>query len=208
MPTPRIARAVGAVRLAGWAVAAGVLAGCAEPPPPRAAAPHDPDAMAAAALREYDRDGNGALNGPELDACPAVREALPEIDKDGDGAASGAELAARFRSYRAGTVAVACTVTLGKKPLVGAVVTFTPEGFMGGVGAAGAGTTDKSGRTIIEVPGAAGLTPGMYRITVSKKATTKAGAEQVPAKYNARTTLGREVAAGGRSGPVELALTP
>jgi hypothetical protein len=48
-----------------------------------------------------------------------------------------------------------------------------------------------------------GLQCGLYKIKVSKAGT---GGEELPAKYNAQTTLGREVFSSGRGGGTNIEL--
>jgi hypothetical protein len=169
---------------------------------------YDPEKMAAAALRQYDKNGNGVLESAELEACPALKGALARFDTDKDGAISADELRARFQSYKVlgtGAMAVGVEVKMGGRPLEGAIVTFTPEDCMLDAISGGSGYANVNGRVTLDGPaGVPGLPCGLYRITVSKKSPT--GVESVPAKYNTATTLGREISADPRSGDSSIIL--
>lgn len=185
------------VGLLAWCLAA---AGCGGPNAPLSAPGYDADAMTRSALDLYDKNGNGTIEGAELDGSPALKSALTGIDTNKDKKLSADELKARFEAYRgqaAGIVGVAVTVTQDGSPLPGAELTFTPEPFMGDtVGEATARTGDDGGVTGFTVRGesAPGLPCGMYRVKVSKPGPN--GQETIPARFNAQTTLGCEVFTG------------
>jgi EF hand len=186
------------------------LAGCGTSPPTIPRASYDPEGIARAALQEYDRNGNGTIEGAELDACPPLKAVLLVLDTNGDRKVSVEELAARFKAYASTPEAypVSITVNLDGHALEGATVVFTPERFMGAGFKPASGTTDKDGLVdpTVEGAGAPGMPWGLYRITVSKKDAS--GRELIPARYNAQTTLGAEVFAGGRGGnSIELNLS-
>jgi hypothetical protein len=151
--------------------------------------------MARAALKQFDRNGNGTIEGAELDGCPALKKALAVFDKNGDRAISADELAERFRAYKAagiGAVGVSCLVRLNGHPIEKAVVRFVPEDCMNGATTSGTGTSDADGVAVIAGDdGTPGLPYGLYRITVSL--TANGGSEVIPARYNTSTTLGREI---------------
>ncbi|MBY0514128.1 MAG: hypothetical protein K2P78_09490 [Gemmataceae bacterium] len=180
------------------------VVGCGGSNAPLSAPSYDADGMAKAALQEYDKNGNGSLEGAELDACPGLKYALAAVDTNKDKSISFEELQVRFREYeksRVGAVSVSCTVRLNGKGLDGATVTFTPEEFMKGKVKGAAGTSDAAGNVNLTAEGGIpGLPIGVYKVTVSKKGAD--GSESVPAKYNAKTTLGFEVGPGGRGNPV------
>jgi hypothetical protein len=160
----------------------------------------DADDAAAEALELYDKDGDGAIDGAELDAVPGIQAAMETIDADKDGRATEEEIVARierWREYNAGVMAVNCAFTLDGRPLDGAEVTFEPESFLGdeiksGVGQTASGSVapsiPKEERPSADMP--PGLQMGLYRIRVSKMAN---GVETIPAKYNSATTLGQQV---------------
>ncbi|HEY3394721.1 MAG TPA: hypothetical protein VGK58_18595 [Lacipirellulaceae bacterium] len=108
----------------------------------------DPRSAAAEAIRQYDKDGDGQLNDPELAACPAINNARQRYDKDGDRRVSEEEIAQRLEQiYSTGTglLEVQCTVARGGRPLAGATVRFVPEPFLGDALQTATGTTDSSG---------------------------------------------------------------
>ena len=179
------------------------LSGCGGKNAPLSAPSYDPEEMARAAVQQYDKNGNGQIEGAELDACPALKGALTAIDANKDKAISVDELTERFRAYKQGAVAVvgvACVVKLNNRPFEGALVTFTPEDCMKGSVQGGSGTTDSSGAVALDLP------YGLYKITVSRKS---GAGEELPARYNAATTLGREIGPDprGAAGTIDLNLT-
>jgi hypothetical protein len=77
--------------------------------------------------------------------------------------------------------------------LAGAEIKFVPENFLGDNYQVATGKTDTGGIADMTVPGASPdqqsrVAAGLYRIEI-----TKAG-DNIPAKYNAKTILGREIA--------------
>ena len=182
-------------------------AGCGGKNAPLSAPSYDPGAMAQAALSQYDKNGNGSIDGAELDACPALKNSLAAIDKNKDKALSADELTARFEAYKTaniGALGVSCQVKLNGNDLAGAVVTFVPEDCMKGTVKGGKGTSREDGAVEIQGDGGVpGLALGLYKITVSKVGP---GGEEIPAKYNTQTTLGREVFADPRGGSPTIEL--
>jgi hypothetical protein len=148
-------------------------------------------------MEEYDTNHDGRLDARELERCPALKNSLTRFDKDGDGSLSTEEIRTRLALYRnkaVGLTAVSCKVFLDRKPLPDAQVTFVPETFLGRDFRPASGTTSATGKAILALAGqkTPGLPYGLYRIEVSKK--DAGGRELLPAKYNAQTTLGEEVA--------------
>ena len=100
-------------------------------------------------------------------------------------------------------------VTLDKQPLANARVLFSPiEG-----GRPAIATTESNGSyELMYSPGNPGATPGKYSISISTALTVtdeQTGEdvqvpEKVPAKYNAHTTLEREVVAGSNTFDFDL----
>ncbi len=143
----------------------------------------------------YDKNHDGAISGPELDACPALKSALKRYDAGG-GKVTADSIAGRINKwieFKTGALTVRVQVRLDSKELGGATVTFDPEPFLGGSVPKASGTTDDKGNTVpkAETAGSLGVPPGLYKIRVSKLA---GGKETIPAQYNANTTLGVEVA--------------
>jgi len=163
---------------------------------------YDPDAMTQAAMKEFDRNGDGSLGPDELEYCPSLKAALHGIDKNKDGAISEDELRDRFRAYKAiaaGSIHVGISFKLNGNPLEDAAVTFVPEQFMCGAIHEATGKTDEQGRVKVFFANGEeylGLQPGLYRVKVSKMDAE--GHELIQAQYNTKTTLGIEVFGGDR----------
>lgn len=163
---------------------------------------YDPEAMTQAALKEFDRNGDGSIGPDELDSCPSLKTALQGIDKNQDGVISAEELRERFKAYKAitaGSIHVGITVNLNGNPLDDATVTFVPEHFMGGGISEASGKTDEQGKVKVFFANGKeylGLQPGLYRVKISKM--DGEGHDLIPTIYNAQTTLGMEVFGGAR----------
>jgi hypothetical protein len=148
------------------------------------------------AVAEYDANGDGALDLPELRRCPALEQAAKDIDKNGDKKLTAEEIAERleeFRSSGVGIVGLPCRVLLDNKPLEGATVTLRPEKFMGPSIKPASGVSDEKGHVLLQVVGEGipGTHWGYFKVEVSKKDAS--GTEKLPMRYNSATTLGREV---------------
>lgn len=185
------------------------LVGCSQSGTQPAEAPvpkYDPDAIAQAALSEFDKSKDGALDATEARACPALAGAFAAIDANNDRRLSADELRKRVEAYAAsatGSIEVECLVRVDDQPLEGATVTFEPEACMGQTVKLAVGTTDADGRCAeykIDGNPHRGIAPGLYKIRI-----TKDGAA-VPAKYNTQTILGREVFPTPREAGVTLEL--
>ena len=195
----------GTLTLAGMAVMAvmaGGLAGCRRGPAAVKQPAIDPAAAGRAALSAYDTDGNGTISGKELDASPPLRAALERLDTNKDGGVSADEVAERVKAWKAmrtGLASVRFHVTLDGQPLTGARVALEPESFLGAHVKPASGETNQFGDISPSVaredlpdpslPG--GVHFGLYRVRVTKSA---GGKETLPARYNAETTLGQEIA--------------
>ncbi len=140
----------------------------------------------------FDADKDGKLSGKELDKCPGLKAALARVDPSGKGEVTAEMITARIRVWqqmKVGRMAASCRVMHNGQPLAGAEVKFVPEKFLGESIQTAVGTTNENGYVAPSLPGEArGLPPGFYRIEI-----TKAGLN-IPAKYNADTVLGQEVA--------------
>jgi len=177
--------------LAGWC-------GCSRAP---VAAPQfSPGASARAAIEEFDANQDGSLDANELAKCPGLQAAKDRIDADGNGGLSEAEISARIAAYGKNTAPLTplrCQVLFGGQPLAGAKVTLVPERFLGEAIGAADGVTDVAGNALLSISefsqqGYSGVFCGLYRVRISD--TDPSGRERLPAKYNAETTLGQEVA--------------
>ncbi|MBL9161476.1 MAG: hypothetical protein JNL18_01910 [Planctomycetaceae bacterium] len=185
------------------AVGAGLmvaLAGCSGGPSRVQPPSISPSGAASEAMTAYDKDSDGFIAGPELDAAPGLKAAMATLDLDKDGKVSEDEISQRIEAWQAtglGIMSITCRVTMDGKPVDGATVTFEPETFLGENVKAGEGTTS-GGMASIRIPKenrpSADYPPGMqfglFKVKVSKQAN---GKETIPAKYNTETTLGQQV---------------
>jgi len=186
-----------------WAAAgAYAVLGCSRGPARVRQPAIDPASAGAKALEAYDSNRDGAIAGAELDASPALKSALSRLDADHDGGVSADEIAARVNAWKAMKTAltsVRCLVTQDGRPLPGATVTFEPEPFLGDHVKTATAQTNQFGDaapTVSEadkpdpsLPG--GVHFGFYTVRISKPS---GGRDGVPSRYNARSTLGLEVA--------------
>jgi hypothetical protein len=172
-------------------------AGCFGRGPSRVVPPSiDASAAGTAAIRQYDKDGDGKISGAELDSAPSLKAALAQIDANGDGAISADEITARIRQWqgsKVGRMPRPVTVLRRGQPLEGATVKLVPEEFLGGNMPVGSGTSNASGLVFPSAPTTGiddpmeGMPPGFYRVEVTKDG-------EIPSQYNSDTTLGLEVA--------------
>jgi hypothetical protein len=167
--------------------------GCGGPAPVQAPA-LDPDAAAARAMTDYDRNHDGYLDARELEACPALKNALKRLDKDRDGRLSKEEIAERLREFeesRVGLFVTTARVVLDGKPLADVAIQLEPEAFMGSSIKPARGTSDRSGRALLRIEGSElpGCHYGFYRARLSRKDAS--GKETIPTQY--QSTFGVEV---------------
>jgi hypothetical protein len=175
---------------------------------------HEPGYSAAdaahRALAQYDKNHDGVLDVSELEQCPALKDLLKELDQsksDGHrtGYLSAAEIENRLVSFQKKHIAllgIRCLVLLDDSPLAEATVTLVPEGFMGPEFKPASGVTDAEGWTRFQTEGQEypGVTPGYYRVQVSKKDAGQR--EMLPTRYNTQSILGKEVSPYSRGGSV------
>jgi uncharacterized protein YceK len=180
-----------------------LLSGCNSQPKRVNPPAINPQQAAQAAIAEYDKNGDGTIDGPELDSAASLKSSLKEIDKNGDGKISADEIKERIEQWQAskvGLMSFSCRVQMDKAPLAGATVTLIPEKFLGPNLLPATGTTNEQGIAAVSVakdklpnPNFSGVHVGFYRIEISKQ---QGGAETIPARYNANSELGQEVAQG------------
>jgi hypothetical protein len=158
----------------------------------------DPDEASAAALEQYDKNGDGQLDEAELKACPALLGALGAYDETNDKKLSKEEIAAQIDyMYQRGSglVSIDCLVTLDGAPLSGATVKFIPEKFLGDEIKPAEGITNSGGNASMSI--AADELPkelrrhsfmrtGIYRVEITHPT------RKIPAKYKTNTELGFE----------------
>jgi hypothetical protein len=194
------------VRLVAGLVSAIVLfAGCADNGGglPR----FNGSAVAAAAMSEYDKNGDGTLDAKELANCPGLKALSSKLAKPTLTADDLTSRLAASAQYPDQLFDFPCYIWLDGRPLANAEVTLAPEKFMGERRKPAKGTTDDVGAVrTFKVDGLTktGVPPGVYRLQVSKAGPA---GEMIPAKFNIETTLGCEVgpivAAARGSGTVE-----
>lgn len=169
------------------------LCGCFGGPEPIPPPEWDPVTMAGKALVN-DSNGDGMLDGDELDMVPGIKASMRAIDKNSDNKASREEIEARLALYeetRTGVRPVTLKFTRKGKPLAGVKVKMVPESFLDGAIEAAEGVTEGDGKAWMNIPDGGYPTPvvrvGFYKIEVTSDSV------KLPAKYNTKTTLGFEV---------------
>jgi hypothetical protein len=185
----------------------GLTFGCGSGSPPRVVA-DKPDPQAGQRAIEMYGNKDGFLDAKGLEKVPGLKAAIRQVDLDKNGKISASEISARIESWstsKVGRQGLTCAVTHNGQPLVGADVKFVPEKFLGDGMRTYEGTTDNNGAAHLCLAGTPerGVSPGFYRVEI-----TKAG-EPIPAKYNAETQLGQEVArdaAGIEGGRIKIDL--
>ncbi len=94
----------------------------------------DVEAVAAEAMKLYDKDTDGKIAGAELDASPALKASVKWLDQNADGALDQKEIMRQMKAWCAAKVGL-CTpmmmITLDGKPVKSGKVTLTPEPFLG-----------------------------------------------------------------------------
>jgi hypothetical protein len=159
------------------------------------------DAVAAgkAAITEYDANGNGQIDGSELDKAASIKATLSKVDKNSDKGVSAEEITDRINAWKESKVGImGCNVrvNLDGKPLENATITLLPEKFLGPAVKPATGKTGPQGSAMLTVDDPdlkakriSGVQCGLYRVEI-----TADGGKPIPAKYNTETTLGEEVA--------------
>jgi hypothetical protein len=191
-----------------------LAAGCSTRPAVEAPS-FSPDEVAQRAIAQYDKNGDGALDATEVEQCPGLQNLLKELDRGKDedgkplsgthrqGKLTADEIAKRLEDFQAthiGRLGISCRVKLDGDPLVGATVTLVPEAFLGESFKRAGGVSDDRGYVRFQIEGqeGSGVACGYYRIEVSKLDNNSQ--ETLPARYNKRTMLGREVSPLARVG--------
>jgi len=157
------------------------------------------DAVAAGqeAMKLYDKNNDGKISGAEFDKVPCLLMSLPIIKSTKEKGITAADITTRIKAWQQTKIgrigSVNAMVTRNGKPLVGAVVKFVPEKFLGSdvpvcTGTAPTGS-DGSAEITETVPAGEpkGVPPGYYRVEI----TMPDGS--IPAKYNTQTIFGEEM---------------
>lgn len=155
-------------------LAAGCGGGAARVRPPAI----DASAAGQAAIAQYDRDGDGAIAGEELDQVPSLKAAIERIDRTPkDGRITAQEIAARIRAWgktRVALLPLQCQVMRGRRPVEGATLRLEPEAFLGETVRPALGRTDARGivapsvgEAYLPAPSIRGVHLGFYRVVIT-----------------------------------------
>jgi hypothetical protein len=180
------------------------IAGCSDQPTPPPRFQIDPQQAAQKAMELYDKNGDGTLDAKELKASPPLADLLQNLKAHSPGhpdSLTVTDISGRIDEWLKNPTTLisgAATVYLDGQPLAGATVTYEPEPFLGPSYHPHQGQTDTAGMAQLDAElknYSGGIYVGLYRVRISKKVN---GKETIPARYNAETELGREVASGVR----------
>jgi hypothetical protein len=202
-------RGVSQFAVLGLSLLVTAATGCSSRPARIRAIAVDPHELSEQFIEQYDTDGNGSLSELELQAFPPIHGARNKYDSDGNGEVSGEELAERFAVIfdpQVGLLPASCRVTHNGRPLSGAEVRFVPPKALDGVLPPATGVSDSAGVAWLrlapeDLPAsfpnsqAAVMRPGIYLVEVTHPDP------QIPAQFNAKTTLGKEVFPEVMNGP-------
>ena len=179
-----------------------------------------PSRAAAAAIDQYDTNGDDMLSDEELAAVPGMRKWKSLYDTDGDGQVARSEIRERLNLWnrqKLGFRTLRAAVTLDGRPLVGADVRLIPEIYLGPHVKPAAGVTNENGYATLsmaeeDIPDSLksgsgivrGVTGGTYRIQVTHPRI------DLPGIYQNNSVLGDEIALDtvGSSMEVELQSRP
>lgn len=150
---------------------------------------------ASAAIKQYDKNGDGELSAEELEKAPGIKAALETSDANRDGALSKSEIKNRVQAIVGERVAVLdffCRVSLDGNPLEGATIKAMPEPCLGETFKTATGITNKEGLAGLSMGNQAisGMQCGLFRIEITHPTI------QIPARYNTESELGVEIAMG------------
>jgi hypothetical protein len=161
-----------------------------------------PSSASAAAIEMYDKDGDGAIAGEELNTVQGIKKHLALYDLDHDQRVTRDEITERLKVWDSNPAAImgsSYVVYLDGKPLSGAMMTFVPEPYLGPNVKPATGLTTQIGLTRPshapeDLPKTAngrsiyGMTSGTFKIEITHPS------QKIPARYNTQTELGDEVA--------------
>jgi hypothetical protein len=189
-------------RLLTWLGIFALLAGCNSGPKRVQPVSIDSSSASSQAIELYDKDGDGAIAGNELDAVPGIKKYLGNYDRDGDQRVTRDEIAQRLNDWSSQRLALSgasVAVKLDGQWLDGATVTFVPEPYLGPNVKPASGVTLQNGYTMVshadeDLPKSSsgralpGIFSGTYKIQITHPSRS------IPSKYNKATELGEEVA--------------
>jgi hypothetical protein len=182
------------------------MAGCGRGPSAVTAPDIDVDAATEAAFGLYDADKDGILSVKELDAIPGVKASLPVYDTDRDGQVSVQEMRDRIAAWKTTSPAMMswdCYVTLDGQPLQDAQVVYVPEPYLAEWLYPSSDVTGPDGIAAIAVPAEylakdhqrlRAVHAGVYKVQITHPKI------KIPAKYNEKTSLGRELSRETKTG--------
>jgi hypothetical protein len=185
-----------------WLGSCLLLAGCTSGPARVVPVSINASSASKQAIEMYDKDGDGALSGKELDAVPGIKKNLSHYDSDNDSRVSRDEIAARLNDWSKQQLALmGCSyiVSLDGQLLSDATITLVPEGYLGPNVKPATGVTMPTGLARVshadeDLPKTAngrplaGVKGGTYKVQVTHPT------RKIPAKYNTATELGEEIA--------------
>lgn len=147
----------------------------------------NPDKAGADAIALYDKNGDGAISGAELDATPALKASVSWVSKNGDGSIRASDIADRiklWRSTKIGLTTPSIQVRYGGKPVPSGKITLTPEPFLGSTFLPATGTITNGSASVTCDPAKnpdnlPGMPVGFYTVTFEgvKNAPEKMGVE-------------------------------
>ena len=150
------------------------VVGCGPRRSKRLKAPaYNTQAIASAAMKQYDLNKDGQISGDELDKAPSIKYAFPNMP-----AVTSTEIANRVRIWkesRLGLQTASVKLVKDGKPVEGAEVTVSSEDFMGGNKIQFSDTTNVSGVITLTAPNEdnlPGIPCGFYKIEVKYQGKT------------------------------------
>lgn len=171
----------------------------------------DPEKAAQAAFEEYDSNQDGVLSKLELVSCNGIVAAWDRFDTDRSNDISASEISERIATIQSlprTNMFASCQVFLDGKPLSDATVRFIPSNYQRGAIRSASGTTGENGSCVLLLDDDSkteaeranlGVDSGTYRVEIVHNAI------MLPAKYNAESELGIELALdAGRNAEVVL----
>ncbi len=179
-----------------------LVVGCSSQPSRVSPVEIDPSDASSAALEMYDKDGDSAIGGGELDAVPGIKKHLGKYDSNSDGKVGRDEIQSRLQSMideKTALLGATFIVQFDGQLLEGATVELVPEGYLGENVKPATGETGPTGLARLShadefLPKTAngrplpGVFAGTYKIRVTHPS------RNIPAKYNSATQIGEEIA--------------